>query len=153
MVIQIDTREKAKAIKLILKEFDQQGIKHISSKLYVGDYMSLDNPHTIVDRKQNLSEICANVGGSQAEHERFRNEILRAKDADIQLIVLIEHGQGIKRLEDVQMWENPRKKKYPNATSGVKLFKIMRTMQERYGIRFEFCDKEETGKKILELLK
>ena len=55
MQIQIDTREKAKAIQKILQEFDKQGITQISSKLYVGDYMNYDNPRLVVDRKQNLS--------------------------------------------------------------------------------------------------
>ena len=42
MQIQIDTREKAKAIQKILKEFNNQGVTQISSKLYVGDYMNYD---------------------------------------------------------------------------------------------------------------
>ena len=56
MQIQIDTREKARAITKILAEFERQGVRHYSSKLYVGDYMSLDNPRLIIDRKQNLQE-------------------------------------------------------------------------------------------------
>lgn len=44
MDIQIDTREKQRAIRKILKTFDDNGVKHFSSKLLVGDYMSLDNP-------------------------------------------------------------------------------------------------------------
>ena len=49
MVIQIDSREKDRAIKSIITEFDKRGIKHFVSKLYVGDYMSYDNPRLIVD--------------------------------------------------------------------------------------------------------
>ena len=152
MTIQIDSREKARAIKQIIAEFQKQGIKHYTSKLFVGDYMSLDNPHLIIDRKQNLSEICGNVGGSNQEHERFRNELLRAKDLGIDIVILIEHGQGITCLEDVQIWENPRLKEHPNATSGVKLYKILKTMVERYGIRIEFCNKNQTGQRIIEIL-
>ena len=55
MIIQIDSREKAKAIQKIIAEFDRQGIKHPVSKLIVGDYMNYDKPRVIVDRKQNLS--------------------------------------------------------------------------------------------------
>ena len=55
MDIQIDTREKQRAIRKILKTFDDNGVKHFSSKLLVGDYMSLDNPRLIIDRKQNLA--------------------------------------------------------------------------------------------------
>ena len=59
MIIQIDTREKARAIKNILKTFDYNKIKHCSSKLIVGDYQNLEKPMIIVDRKQSLSEaVC-----------------------------------------------------------------------------------------------
>lgn len=152
MIIQIDSREKAKAIKKIIAEFERQNVKYYVSKLYVGDYMSLDNPHVLIDRKQNLSEICGNVGGSTAEHERFRNELLRAKDAGLSVIILIEHGDGVKCLEDVQLWDNPRLKTHPNATTGVKLYKILKTMRDKYDLRFEFCNKDQTGQRIIELL-
>ena len=97
MVILIDSREKARAIKDIVAEFDSRGIKHYSSKLFVGDYMSLDNPKVIVDRKQNLTELTSNVC---QDHERFRRELQRAKDAGIQIIILVEHGSGISCVED-----------------------------------------------------
>ena len=75
MDIQIDSREKARAIKKIVQTFDKEGINYFSSKLLVGDYMSLDNPRLIIDRKQNLQELCGNVC---QQHERFRNELIRA---------------------------------------------------------------------------
>lgn len=40
MVIQIDSREKARVIKKIIAEFDRQEIMHPVSKLLVGDYMN-----------------------------------------------------------------------------------------------------------------
>ena len=106
MDIQIDSREKARAIRKIMKTFDDNGIKHFSSKLLVGDYMSLDNPRIIIDRKQNLQELCGNVC---QQHERFKRELLKAIDAGIQLVILVEHGPDIKSLEDVYFWKNPRK--------------------------------------------
>lgn len=74
MDIQIDTREKQRAVRKILKTFDDNGVKHFSSKLLVGDYMSLDNPRLIIDRKQNLQELCGNVC---QQHERFKRELLK----------------------------------------------------------------------------
>ena len=50
MVIQIDSREKARAIQKIVEEFDRQGVRHPVSKLIVGDYMNYDNPRLIIDR-------------------------------------------------------------------------------------------------------
>lgn len=149
MVIQIDTREKARAIKQIVRTFDAAGVKHYTSKLLVGDYMSLDNPKVIVDRKQNLLEVCNNVC---QDHERFRAELKRATDCGIKLVVLIEHGEGIASLEDVIYWQNPRLAKSPKAISGERLYKIMRTIERKYGCVFAFCDKRDTGKEIIRLL-
>ena len=160
MIIQIDSREKAKAIQKIIEEFDRQGIKHPVSKLMVGDYMNYDNPRVIVDRKQNLTEVCSNVC---QDHDRFRRELVLAKENGIQLIILCEHGKDIKSLEDVIFWKNPRSEKrkkidgkwqtvQTNAMKGDVLYKILTTLEDKYGVRFEFCDKDETGKKIVEIL-
>ena len=77
LTIQVDSREKARAIKSILSEFDTQGVKYYISKLWAGDYMSLDNPRLIIDRKQNLTEVCSNVC---QQHERFKAELVRAQE-------------------------------------------------------------------------
>lgn len=162
MVIQIDSREKARAIKKIVKEFDRQGVKHPVSKLMVGDYMNYDNPRLVIDRKQNLSELCCNVC---QDHDRFRRELMLAKENGIQIIFLVEHGKGIDRLEHVVFWENPRRwKRRKNtdsgqwedvetkATTGEVLYKILRTQERKYGCKFLFCDKERTGSEIIRIL-
>ena len=161
MIIQIDSREKARAIKRIVAEFDRRGIQHPVSKLYVGDYMNYDNPRLIVDRKQNLSELCANVCQN---HERFRKELIRAQEAGIQIIILTEHGPNVTSLKDVIWWKNPREERrikdadgiwktvQTNAMKGEVLYKILCTLQRKYGVRFEFCEKADTGKRIIELL-
>ncbi|WP_073992696.1 ERCC4 domain-containing protein [Parasporobacterium paucivorans] len=171
MTIQIDSREKARAIKKIVAEFDRQRVKHYISKLWTGDYMSLDNPRVIIDRKQNLSEICANVCQG---HDRFRRELVRAQEMGIKLIILIEHGPDIKSIDDVASWQNPRGKiripdkietdpagneywiaggwRETNAMTGETLAKVMQTQERKYGCEFEFCEKTQTGKRIIELL-
>lgn len=150
MIVQVDTREKQRAIRLILQEFDRRGVKHFSFKLPVGDYMNLDNPKLIVDRKQNLLELCSNVC---QDLPRFRRELAMAKDCEIQLVILCEHGGGIRTLEDVLHWENPRLKDSPMAVSGERLWRILTQLEKTYGVRFEFCRKQETGARILELLR
>lgn len=160
MTIQIDSREKQRAIQKILAAFDGAGVSHFISKLYVGDYMNMDNPRTIIDRKQNLTELCANVCQN---HDRFRRELLRAKDAGIQMIILCEHGKDIRQLEDVIFWKNPRGTKRvrtdhgwetqkTKAMTGETLYKILETISRKYDVRFVFCDKEHTGQRIMELL-
>ena len=150
MVIQIDTREKARAITKILRHFDSSGVKHFSSKLPVGDYVNLDRPRLSIDRKQSLSELCQNVC---QDHKRFRAELERAKELGIHLVILCEHGGNIRCLADVMRWENPRLKISPMAMSGERLFKVLSAMANKYDTEFLFCSKNETGKRIVELLR
>lgn len=162
--IQCDSREHASEWERIKKQFDALGVRYFRSKLYCGDYQSLDNARLVIDRKKDLQELCGNVC---QQHERFKAELVRAKDSGIQIIILCEHGAEIKTLEDVFFWQNPRreiyrwtteggKKKrvlaYPKATSGESLYRSLCTIRDRYGVQFEFCNKDETGKRIMELL-
>ena len=148
MIIQIDTREKARAIQQIRAEFDKQGIKTITSKLYIGDYARTDNLTTVIDRKQNLNELAGNI-----IEKRFHAEIQRAHDAGVKIIFLIEHGGSVSDLVDVLFWNNPRKKESPRCISGEHLYKSMTTLAERYGVEWQFCKKAETGKRIIEILR
>jgi len=162
MIIQIDSREKARAIKKIVAEFDQQGVSHPISKLMVGDYMNYDNPRLIIDRKQNLSELCANVC---QDHNRFRRELILARENEIQIVFLVEHGKGIEKLEDVAWWDNPRRfKRFKNeqgewketetkAMQGETLYRVLCTQERKYGCKFLFCDKESTGSEIIRILR
>ena len=124
----------------------------------------MDNPRLVVDRKKNLQELVGNV---TQQHERFRKELIRASKAGIQIVILVEHGQGIESLEDVWFWKNPRKhevryrtvngkrERYvvsAKATDGEQLYKSLNTMRERYGVKFVFCEKKDTGKEIIRIL-
>ena len=127
-----------------------------------------------VDSKKDMQEIIGNICGKQ--HERFRDELILAQNNNIQLYVLVENEDGIKCIDDVFKWHNPRlniwvqdknnvvgyykngnpryarKQKYPRATKGPQLAKAMLSMQYKYGVKFEFCKPSESGKRILELL-
>lgn len=179
MQIQIDSREKAKAIEKIIAEFDRQGIQYFTSKLYCGDYQSLDNARLCIDRKQNLTELCGNVC---QQHKRFKAELGRAQGMGIKLVILCEHGGKITSLDAIKEWVNPRYRlwkkemraiwhipesqdfeeavialrshgaKIQPPTSGEQLYKTLSTISEKYEVQFEFCDKKNTGVKILEIL-
>lgn len=164
MQIQVDTREHAKEWERIKGQFDDLGVQYFRSKMYVGDYQSLDNPRLVIDRKKDLQEICSNVC---QQHERFKAELLRAKEQGIKLVILCEHGADIKTLEDVFFWQNPRKYQIrwktvngkrvkdvisAKAVDGNQLYKSLCTIRDRYNVDFVFCRKEETGQKIIEIL-
>ena len=149
MTIQIDSREKNQAIKNIVKTFEKYNIVYFKSKLPCGDYCDLDNARFCIDRKQSLFEVCNNVC---QDHTRFIEELKRAQRLGIKLVFLIEHSAGIKSLQDVQEWENPRLKNSPLAVSGERLYKILSVLEKTYDTKFFFCSKKETGRKIIELL-
>lgn len=149
LTIQIDSREKPKAIEKIVAYFNKIGARLIRSKLYVGDYALMCNPYLVIDRKQNLNEVCNNV---VQDHKRFTDELKRAAEVGISVVVLVEHGADIKTLEDVAKWENPRLRESPLAVSGERLYKILKAIEYTYNTRFEFCTKAQTGRRIVEIL-
>lgn len=160
MEILIDTREKDRAIKKVVAEFDRQSITYDSQALYVGDYMNLDNARRVVDRKQSLSELYTNMchegkkGRDYDSCQRFIKELERSNKMKICIIFLIEHGGKIKCLKDVKEWYNPQLDKSPYAWTGEYLYHRMTLLQKQYPyIRFRFCGKNETGQKIIELLR
>ena len=119
-------------------------------KLPFGDYAL---PPTIaVDTKNSMDEIAGNIGGSSAEHQRFKRECIRARDAGCHLIFLVENECNIHSIDDVHNWINPRCIYSDRAITGERLEKAMKTMSERYGCEFQFCEPEEAGARILELL-
>lgn len=146
MIIQIDTREQK--YDHVQRYFDSQGIKTVRSKCVVGDYVNLENPMVVIDRKQSLQEVAGNVC---QQHERFVRELELARELGYRLIVLIEED-SIKTLSDVVTWYNWRRKKNPKAISGKQLFKIMSTMADKYGVEWMFTTKTDCGKRIVELL-
>lgn len=145
----VDTREKAKEYERLKPQFEELGVETIRNKLWIGDYQLIHNPLIVVDRKKDLLELIGNV---TQQHDRFRKELQRAQDHNIQLVVLVEHGNGIESMEDLNYWYNPRLKKSPNATTGTRLKKILETMEMIYGVKFVFCDKSQTAKRIIEIL-
>lgn len=164
MQIICDTREKKPELARIEHQFNQLGVQSFRSKLYVGDYQSLDDARLVIDRKKDLLELCGNVA---QQHERFRAELMRAKEAGIHIVILCEHGDGIKTLEDVYFWINPRTiptewvmqdghpvkvAKSPNGVTGPQLYKCLTTIRDRYDVEFVFCSKDETGARIVQIL-
>lgn len=146
MVIQIDSREQK--YDHVVKYFDSQGIKHVRSKCVVGDYVNLANPMVVVDRKKDLQEVCGNV---TQQHERFVRELELAKELGYRMIVLVEEP-NIKDLVDVCSWYNWRRKKNPRAINGKTLYKIMKTMSDKYGFEWKFTSKQKCGETIVNIL-
>jgi len=147
--IYVDTREKPNAIAGILSEFDRLGINVIRQKLDEGDYMASPVGSITVERKQNLEEICGNLTWGK---DRFQRELRRANIKGINVYVLCEHGEGIKCLRDVLGWINPRVRESPKTVSGARLYQLMFSYSSKYGVKWLFCDKSQTGGEIVRIL-
>lgn len=122
-----------------------------------------------VDRKKNLDEVSGNICGR--DHDRFREEVIRAQKAGAKFYVLVENDEGITDLNGVRHWSNPRMHRYnkikymhkigkwPSVplprkapTASMTLFKAMYTMAKKYDIQWVFCKPSEAAAKIVELL-
>lgn len=149
MRIVVDTREKPRAIVRILQTFEAEGVEVIRRALPFGDYIDPDRPGIVIDRKQNLNEVAYNC---VQDRSRLLREIDRCNRAGWHMIILVEHSNRIRNLEDVIRWINPRLKVSPLAVDGPRLFRIMHAMSTKYQFEWKFCDKVHTGKKIIGIL-
>jgi ribosome-associated protein len=110
----------------------------------------------VVDTKQDIMELATNV--CSRDHRRFRDCCLRAQADGNQLIILVEEVPPMSRLD---MWESPvwhHSNRYH--TAGQKMTQIKPetlrktciTMQEKYGVKFRFCDGRQTGRQLIDYL-
>jgi ERCC4-type nuclease len=152
MMLLVDSREKPKAIKTILKEFEGKGVPYSVTKLFIGDYQDYGNPFLIIDRKQSIQELAANC---TRDHERFKRELERAKAVGARLVILVEQNRykdrdkwiHVEDIEDIMLWSSPH-----TTIVGEKVYRVLRAWRSKYDIDIQFCDKRQTGKKILEIL-
>lgn len=156
MVLIEDTRNQIGQHRNVEAYCKRMGIEIRRECLNVGDYMFPDGKIS-VDTKKDILELCHNIMSN--DHRRFKAECIRAMEAGIQLIVLIEEVPPFGRLD---MWEVPRFQSYgrfhrkgdpmtlvdPSA-----LRKACITMQEKYGVKFRFCSRQQSPARIIKYLK
>ncbi len=150
MVIIEDTRQQAGKHEVKHAAWKKHGDVLVRCALPCGDYMAV--PPVSVDTKASMQEVAQNIGGSSAEHNRFRRELIKAQEAGCHLYILVENDEGIRDLAGVRLWVNPRLIDSPKAITGERLAKAMETMQERYGVTFLFCAPERAAAMIHYLL-
>ena len=95
--------------------------------------------------------LCNNVPRPQ---EIYNGRIGEKANEGRKLVnIFSEHGANIKELGDVNKWYNPRLKNFAACSVWAKVFKILYSIKNKYGVEFLFCtSKVETGKRIIELL-
>lgn len=182
MLIQCDTREHASEWKRIESQFIGLGVDYIRSKLYAGDYCDFDNPRLVIDRKKDLNELCGNVCQQherfqkelvRAQKNGIKIIILCEHGPDIKTLGDVYFWENPRvdkwrkdlRLEFIQYrdlnetefleqlkQDGVSKRKLMPPINGRQLYKSLCTIHEKYGVDFEFCSKEDTGQRIVELL-
>lgn len=170
MILLEDTRQQDQKHMIKHKWFAENGIEIRRSKLYCGDYTLPTDQSVCIDTKKDIQELIGDICGKQ--HERFRSELIRAQEAGIQLIILVENRGWVMKsgnknivcptildLSELHLWINKRlflwrngKQLYPSATKGSTLMKACYTMETKYGCRFLFTTPEESGEMIVRLL-
>lgn len=144
----VDSREKwtqNSAPSLIRSYLKRHNIPYVVRALDCGDYMMSDGDIS-VDRKKTLDELAKNLLNPH-DKARFYRELRRAKEHGIRLIILCEHGAGVKSVSDVIRWRS----RYGRVT-GKALARAITKAELSYGIRFVFCDKRSTARLIISLL-
>lgn len=148
----IDTREKPQAIRRIVDYFNEHGIEYMRSKLIVGDYMIFSHPLIIIDRKQDVAELCKNC---TSDHVRFKAELETARNLGVSMVVLVEQDRYYDRgklvmlrdISDLMLWSDPY-----TSIRGEQLYRILSSWTNKYDLRVEFCRKTDTGRRIMEIL-
>lgn len=148
-----DTRQKPDQHTLKNEYWQSIGQKVVRSKLIAGDYMLVGGTVS-VDTKRSILELASNI---DQQHERFRRELINARECGIELHFLVENADGVRDLPTLARWQNPRR--FVNAKRGLRppvdgrrMAKACATMEERYGCFFHFCTPEEAGARVLEIL-
>ena len=149
MVLYEDTRNQINKHRNIHAYCERNGIEIIRQALNVGDYQIAGKGDVSVDTKADVKELAMDVF---QQHERFRAECERAQRCGITLIVLVEEVLPGGRLD---RWRSPvGRDGHPVCLfDPATLRKALITMQDKYGVRFRFCDGRSTGKVLLEYLR
>lgn len=147
-IILVDTREKWTQANSpdnhIKRYFEKYGIPYEVKKLDEGDYQIKGNPTITVDRKYGMQEVYSCLVGDKA---RFLREVRRCHEKKTKLVVLIEQP-NLHSIQDVATKWVP---KY-GIVSGKEIARRMYRLHISYGVKFLFCNRRSTGRRIVEIL-
>lgn len=151
--IQVDTRQKLGKHDEKHDGLERMGYTLFRSKLAFGDYAKL--PTVVVDSKADIYELAMDI---DQEHDRFRAELVGARDLGVKMVVLVENKDGVRDLGGLAAWREDdrhfkmRKRKSGNARvrriDGARLSKACATMERKYGAKFDFCAPHESAARI-----
>ena len=148
MVIVEDSRNQIGKHKNINAYLESVGVRVLRSKMIVGDYTLPADQRICIDTKKDMIEVSQNIF---QDHKRFKAECQLAKDCGIHLVVLIEDNT-VANWDELLKWTNPQPNRSVLTPNGERCYKVMKAMEYSYGVEFQFCKKNDTGKRILQIL-
>lgn len=182
MTIIEDTRQQiGKHIKTN-EQLERLGIKILRSKLPCGDYANMLNMSVVIDSKKDLQECVNNICGKLHERFRRECQLAQDNGIKLIILVehggYIKSLESVKDWINPRqfMYEREIRKEFGipkgadfqaevaelkshgakivrGPTTGEELYKAIVTMSEKYSVEWVFCEKKDTGSKIIELLR
>jgi len=104
----------------------------------------------VIERKKDLNELCCNLFDKKDSEglTRFERELKRAKQQGIKVILLVEvEDMHSKILSSKYFRFDKASKVSPKAFNS-----ILRTLQARYNISIEYCNKKDSARLIHDIL-
>ena len=106
----------------------------------------------IIERKNSLNELCQNLFDKDSKDEngmnRFERELKRAKENNIKVVLLVEtEDMHSKILSSKYFRFDKASKVSPKAFNS-----ILRSLQARYNISIEYCNKRDSARLIHDIL-
>ena len=104
----------------------------------------------IIERKKDLNELCCNLFDKKDSEglTRFERELKRAKEQGIKVVLLVEvEDMHSKILSSKHFRYDKASKVSPKAFNS-----ILRTLQARYNISIEYCNKKDSARLIHDIL-
>jgi ERCC4-type nuclease len=149
-----DAREKRNYHNNIEDYCKKINLPIIRKRLEVGDYRLANiDENGNIEFINNISVDVKGVGGLEElasdlyrDSKELNKKYKKCFHSGIKLIVLIQ--EDINCMDELLEWKSKHSK-----INGRFLVYLIHTLQISYGIRFIFCNPQDTGAKILELLK
>ena len=106
----------------------------------------------VIERKKDLNELCRNLYDSKSKDEngltRIEREFSRAKEQGIKVILLIEIDNMHSKIMSSKHFRYDR----ASRVSPKSFNSILRSLQARYNISIEYCEKNQSARLIHDIL-
>lgn len=104
----------------------------------------------VIERKKDLNELCCNLFDKKDSEglTRFERELVRAKEQGIKVILLVEIDNMHSKIMSSKHFRYDKASK----VSPKSFNSILRSLQARYDISIEYCEKNQSARLIHDIL-